>query len=181
MVVAVDVLDSVLDETWRTLCDAYDVTAALPDMRTLFAYADLFSPSEAAEAVVASMLLEIVDSIGRFSPYYRLPSRAFGLISVRDAATCQVSWILAPDGAQRWQHLLEYLADTIQRNSAVIQATMIVDGLMDEPVARDVCVLAACECAPQRTILINRRLLRRGEVICGSCRHPFMPVDGIDK
>jgi hypothetical protein len=170
-------LDTALDSMWRTLCKTYDVTAALPETDLLFEGVAFSQPLQAAEAILANILTEITEDVGRFSPWYKKPARSFGLIDVRDGATKRVRWILAPEAAQRWEHLLRQLAIAIQKHSGVLQATRLVDALMADEREDDPCILARCTCEPHRTILINRSMLASGEVICDDCHQVFMPVE----
>jgi hypothetical protein len=172
-----DELDAALDTAWRTLCETYDVTAARPEMEALFAEAELGQPLQAAEVILANILTEITEDVGRFSPWYKKPARSFGLIDVRDSATRRVRWILAPEAAQRWEHLLKRLAIAIQRNSGVLQAARLIDALIEDTGEDDPCILARCICEPCRMILINRSKLASGEVVCDDCHHVFVPVD----
>lgn len=180
MAIAVEELDDVLEWAWRTICEAYDVSADLPDMHALFGGADLTAPAAAAEMVLVNMLAEAVESISRFSPWYRMPARAFGMIQMRDRTTERTRWLLAPEAAQRWESVLKRLAEAIQRNMVLLQATRVVDDLMRQIPPDDPCVMACCVCEPKRVILINRSVLRRGEVICSGCHHPFLPLDEAD-
>ena len=103
----VEVLREAIEGAWDAICQSYDVTACMPDMPALFAAADLSQPNQAAEAVVVAMLQEVIESVGRFSPWYKQPARAFGLASTRDVRTHQVKWMLAPEAVQRWQAALD--------------------------------------------------------------------------
>jgi hypothetical protein len=172
----IDELDTALDTAWRTLCEAYDVTAALPERDMLFVGAEFSQPIQAAEAILANILTEISEDVGRFSPWYKKPARSFGLIDVRDGTTRRVRWILAPEAAQRWEHLLRGMAVAIQKHSGVLQATRLVDTLMADE-EDDPCILARCTCQPCHTILINRSMLASGKVICDDCHQVFVPVD----
>ncbi len=180
MVVAVDVLDDILEETWQAICSAYHVTADLPEMQVLFAGVDLTAPERAAEMVVVNMLTEVVEHVGRFSPWYKKPARAFGLVRLRVSAINRVQWILAPEAAERWRDRLEPLAHTIRRNTGLIEAIQLVDDVIrrsQAPQEDDSCVLVGCDCVPQRVILINQSILHSTEVICKACHHPFHPIE----
>jgi hypothetical protein len=175
----IDELDAALDTTWRTLCETYDVSASLPEAEALFEGVAFGQPLLAAEMILANILTEISEDVGRFSPWYKKPARSFGLIDVRDGTTRRVRWILAPEAAQRWEHLLYGMAVAIQKHSGVLQATRLVDALMADVDDKDddPCILARCTCQPYRTILINRSMLASGEVICDECHQVFVPVD----
>ena len=82
-------------------------------------------------------------------------------------------WVLAPEAAQRWGAHLRALAEAIRRNSALLQATQFVGGLMREAPPGDPCVVAACECQPPHSILIKQSTLACAEVICNECAQPF--------
>jgi hypothetical protein len=172
----IDELDTALDATWRTLCEMYNVSAPLPEAEALFAGVAFGQPLLAAETILANILTEISEDVGRFSPWYKKPARSFGLIDVRDGTTKRVRWILAPEAAQRWELLLRGMAVAIQKHSGVLQATQLVDALMGDE-DDDPCILARCTCQPYRTILIARSMLASGDVICDDCHHVFVPVE----
>lgn len=171
--VSEDLLD-VLERTWRAVCREYEAGAELPDMQALFDGADLARPARASEIVIANMLMEVMECVGRFSPCYKMPGRAFGLITVRENVTNRLCRTLAPEAIQRWDRLLRPLADAIQRNVGLILATSIVDHLMDEPSQNEApCVVGGCACNPPRLILVSRSLLTCQQVVCEACRRPY--------
>ncbi len=176
--VPVEVLDDLLERAWGSVCDCYDVTEDLPDLQTLFAGVNLADPWRAAEVVLANMLVEVVDSTHRFSPWYRMPARAFGLIRVREATTERTRWMLAPEAVQRWQHLIEPMATAIRMNTALIQATQVVEDAIRRRLPGEAtgCVVARCDCVPRRTILVSWSILDQSEVLCGDCHQPYRPV-----
>lgn len=175
--VLVDMLDEVLEAAWRTICSTYNITAGSPTVQVLFEGADLDASTQAAETVIVNMLSEAIEKIDRFSPWYKMPARAFGLIAVRDSTTNCLRWVLAPEAVQRWQQLLGDLTVAIQRNSGLLQATKLVDELVRKAPADDPCVMACCGCVPRRTILVKQSVLLGTEVVCGACKQPFRPVE----
>ena len=72
-----DMLQDNLEYVWDELCRAYDLHRPLPDMQTLFDGAGLRSDSRSAEMILANMLLELMEEVDRFSPWYKMPARAF--------------------------------------------------------------------------------------------------------
>lgn len=168
----VEVLRGAIEHAWMSVCHAYDASASLPDMQTLFAEVDLTRPNQAAEQVLLVMLQEVIESIGRFSPWYKQPARAFGLTSVRDIKTSRVKWILAPEAVQRWQEALAPLSYAIRRYSGLIQAMMLVDDLMAD-MDINPCVSASCSCIPPNTIQVRKSVLDKSEILCERCMQPF--------
>ena len=168
----VALLTETIERAWITICEAYEVTACLPDMQTLFEGADLSLPEGAAEKVVATMLLEVVESIGRFSPWYKMPARAFGLTSVRDNQTNRVVWRLAPEASQKWGKILEPLTRVIRDYTGLIQAILLVDDLMRD-IPGDPCVVASCSCLPPHTIQISQSVLDKSVIICEACMQAY--------
>lgn len=168
----VAILTETIERAWITICEAYEVSACLPDMQTLFEGADLSHPRGAAENVVATMLLEVVESISRFSPWYKMPARAFGLASVRDSQTNRVVWRLAPEAGQKWAKILEPLTTIIRDYSGLIQAILLVDDLMRD-MPGDPCVVASCSCSPPHTIQIRQSVLDKSIIICEACRQAY--------
>ena len=168
----IEMLNETVERAWIELCRAFDVTACLPETQTLFEDADLSRPNQAAEAVLAAMLLEVVESVGRFSPWYKMPARAFGLTSMREGKAGRLRWILAPEAVQRWQGVLEPLNTVIRKYSGLIQALVLVDDLMQD-IPGDPCITACCNCMPPRAIYIRQSVLVKAEIICESCLQPY--------
>jgi hypothetical protein len=168
----VALLTETIERAWITICEAYEVTACLPDMQTLFEGADLSHPEGAAEKVVAAMLLEVVESIGRFSPWYKMTARAFGLASVRDNQINRVVWRLAPEASQKWAKILEPLTRVIRDYTGLIQAILLVDDLMRD-IPGDPCVVASCSCLPPHTIKIRQSVLDKSVIICETCMQAY--------
>lgn len=169
----VEVLREAIENAWLAACKAYDVTTCMPDMQTLFHKADFSRPAQVAEAVLVVMLQEVIESIGRFSPWYKQPARAFGLTSFRDSKTNQVKWMLAPEAVQRWQPVLKPLENAIRKYSGLIRAMVLVDDLMMD-IDSDPCITAICSCVPPNTIQIRRSVLDKSEIICERCLQPFI-------
>jgi hypothetical protein len=168
----IETLNASLERAWVAVCDAYDVSASMPDLRTLFAEADLSQPEQAAQAALVAMLMEVMESVSRFSPWYKQPARAFGLTCLRDVLTQRPLWRLAPEAIQRWQDILAQLSLLIARYSGLIRALVLVDDLMKE-MDEDPCVIARCACQPPRSIQLRRSVLSKAEIICELCLQPF--------
>jgi len=169
----VEVLWETIERAWTAICRAYDVTACLPDMQTLFSQVNLSSPNQAAEAVLVVMLQEVVESIGRFSPWYKQPARAFGLTSTRDTKTNRIKWMLAPEAVQRWRGVLVPLADAIRKYSGLIRAMVLVDDLMAD-IDSDPCITARCGCTPPNTIQLRKSILEKTEIVCDKCLQHYI-------
>jgi hypothetical protein len=169
----VEILEHSLDMVWHDLCCTYDASGHLPSVTTLFEHADLAKPYQAARTLLANMLMEIMENIGRYSPWYRRPARAFGLTSIRDPLTGASQWMLAPEAAQKYQTTLDQLSTAIEKNYSVIHAMILMEGWMDKPPAQVDWVVAHCECDPPRTIQVTRDVLRQAEIRCDACLRPF--------
>jgi hypothetical protein len=169
----VGMLDDALERTWDMLRKTYEVSAELPEMLSLFAEATLFNPEQAADSVLVNMIMEIMESVGRFSPWYRMNARAYGLTSIRDSTTDRVHWMLAPEARQKWQVVLEDLAVVIEKNSGLIQAMILVEGFTMKDEAENPCVVARCDCTPPRTIRLQRSIFENTEIVCDLCHQPF--------
>jgi hypothetical protein len=168
----IETLNTTIERLWLDVCRAYDVTACLPEMQALFEAADLSRPNQAAEAVLAAILLEVMESVGRFSPWYKMPARAFGLTSMREGKTGRLRWTLAPEAAQRWHTGLDSLAAVVRKYSGLIQALVLVDDLMQD-FPGDPCITAYCQCAPPHAIHIRQSVLVKAEILCESCQEPY--------
>lgn len=168
----VETIHELLQRAWNELSAVYDVSTCLPDLNILFPGIDLDDPRKAAESLIAGMLLEIMENISRFSPWYRVPARSFGVISFRDPSTRQTRWLLAPEAVQRWNHLIGPLTEMIQRFGGLLRAMVLVDGLT-ESLPGDPCVQASCRCIPPRTIYLRKSILEKAEIICDTCLQPY--------
>jgi len=169
----IEVLNTTVERAWQAVCRAYDESACLPDMQTLFDGADLSRPNQAAETVVVNMLTEVIENVGRFSPWYKRPARAFGLTSMRDGRTNRVRWLLAPETVQKWQEVITPLATVIRKYSGLIRAMVLVDDLMQD-VSGDPCVTARCGCIPPHMIQLRQSVLSKAEIICETCLQPYL-------
>lgn len=169
----IDLVDA-LTQTWRSIGAAYEVTAQLPDMPCLLDGVNPKAPAQAAEAIVANMLLEVIEHVGRFSPAYQKP---IGLIHIRDHARDRSRWLLSPETRQRWQALLTPLAIAIEKNTGLILAADLLGDLLDTEPCDGVRVMAHCERVPPHVILINRGALTNANLECDQCRRPFRPIE----
>lgn len=167
-----EMLNRALGRAWEVVCEPGDVTVGLPSMLFLFQGADISIPAKAAKTVMANMLMEVMENVGRFSPMYKMPARTYGLISIRDRQSDKMLWSLAPEASQRWCDLLEELAIAIRKNSALIQATVLVDGLLAEG-SQDCVITVSCSCLPPRKLQAKFSELDQADIICDACRHPF--------
>ena len=171
----IEELDETLEHTWRVLCEYYDISGELPGVQCLFKGADISVPVQAAETVVANMITDIVGNIGRFSPWYTKPARAFGLSAIRDLKTNCLRWVLAPEAIQKWEEeLIKPLAGLIHQNNGLIHAMLYVESLMGDESQQNECVTASCSCLPPNTIRVNKSVLDRMEIYCNVCKLPFM-------
>jgi hypothetical protein len=172
----IDLLEA-LQQAWRSIGAAYDVSAELPETPCLFEGADLRLPKQAAESIVANMLLNTMEEVGRFSPAYKKP---IGLIHVRDRAANRSSWLFAQETRERWQGVLHPLALAIERNRGLLLAADVLGELMQSGPCDESRVMAGCLCLPPRVILINRAALGHANIGCETCQHPFHRIDAQD-
>lgn len=168
----VEQINLVLEGAWAEICTYYDVSGCLPELPELFYQVDVADPDRAAEAVVVSMLQEITERVGRFSPWYKQPARAYGLTSVRDRQANRVCWVLAQEAVLQWRGVLERLARTIRQYSGLIQALLLVAELTED-FPGDPCVVARCNCYPPLTIQLKRSVLERAGIVCQECQGLF--------
>lgn len=168
-----DLLET-LDGAWGAICRAYDATADLPELASLFDGAELASPERCAETVVANMLLEVMEEIPRFSAWYKRP---LGVVRAVDRSTGQVCWHLSPETRRQWQTLIGQLAAAIERNIGLILAGRVLDDAELFTSDDDARALAFCRCAPPRVILIDRAVLNSADIVCDACHQPFLAAD----
>jgi hypothetical protein len=169
---SIDLLET-LDRTWRTVCDAYDVVADLPDLQTLLDGADLTRPDEAAETVLANMLLEAMYGVSRFSPWYKRP---LGLRLIRGDPAGRPRWAMTPGTREQWETLLTPLSRAIRSNVSLILAADWLDDLTEDAPPEDR-VMATCLCVPSRVIAVKRTVFLSADIVCDTCRQPFRPID----
>jgi len=169
----IDLIEA-LQYAWRSICVAYDVTADLPETPCLFESVDLRLPKQAAESIVANMLLGAMEGVGRFSPAYKQP---IGLIHVRDRAANRSSWLLSPETRERWNAVLHPLALALERNRGLLLAADVLDALVKSEPCDEARVMACCLCVPPRVILINRAVLGNANIVCETCQQPFHLID----
>ncbi len=169
----VEELTDLLEQIWQEFCCTFDAAANIPPYQDLFADANLDQPSEAAQIVLANMLLEVMESTGRFSPWYTRPARAFGLVSIRHTTSAKNLWRLAPEAIQKWQWHLDGLANAINENYSVLQAILLVEQLMERAANPEPLIMPRCRCNPPRTIQVTCSVLEKAEILCHACHHPF--------
>jgi hypothetical protein len=165
-------INQVIEDAWEDVCVNYDVSGCAPDLQDLFREVDLSDPCQAAEALVVSMLQEVCERVGRFSPWYKRPARAYGLTSVRDKQTNRVRWVLAPEAVQKWKDVIEPLRIMITKYSGLIQALVLVANLTED-FPGDPCVTAQCACFPPLRVQLRRSVLEKAQIVCEQCQQPF--------
>jgi hypothetical protein len=169
----IDLIEA-LQQAWQSIGAAYDVNADPPETACLIEGVDLRLPKQAAEAIVANMLLSALEEVGRFSPAYKQP---IGLIHVRDRTANRSSWLLSPETRERWQNVLHPLALALERNRGLLLAADVLGELTKDSPRDESRVMACCLCAPPRVILINRAVLGHANIVCETCQQPFHLVD----
>jgi len=170
----VDELNRLVEDIWLKLCKVYDVIAAVPDVQTVFNRVDLNCPEEAAQIILANMLIEIIERISRFSPWYTKPARAFGLVSFRQPVGGQSEWFLAPEASQKNRDLWLPLSQVISQNHAMIRAALLINQLMDKIPVSEPYVMISCACAPRRKIQVKESIKDSLALICDECKQPFV-------
>lgn len=168
----VEWIHGTLERAWEKISKTYDLMVSLPDMSDLFAGANLSVPDQAAETVIVNMLTEVTECVSRFSPWYKLPARAYGLTLIRNRTTNQVRWRLAPEAALKWEETLLSLSAAVERYGGLIEAIILVDDLMLDKM-EDPCVVARCYCQPPREIRIKESIMDQAEIVCELCKSPF--------
>ena len=172
-----DILLTTLQQVWQAVSGVYDVIAPMPDPAVLFDDIPLDRPCEAAEIILVNMLLEVMECVDRFSPWYTQPATTFGLTTVLDEETRYVDWGLSRKGLAQWRAQLNELSTVIERHSSLIEAMMLVDGLLTAVANEDALILAQCHCLPCRYIRLKKSILNKTEIICDICHQAFFPAD----
>jgi hypothetical protein len=169
----VERINQVIEKAWEEISATFEVSGCAPELQDLFRDVDLGEARRGAEALVVAMLQEVSERVGRFSPWYRSPARAYGLTSVRDKRTNRVRWVLAPEAAQQLQRVIEPLKEMLTKYSGLIQALVLVANLTED-FADDPCVTARCACMPPLIVQLKKSVLDQGKIICQQCQQPFM-------
>ena len=164
----------VLDFAWESLCTHFDISDSMPGVKCLLLGVNLEDSILAAESIIANMLTEITERVHRFSQWYRSPARAFGLISLRDPKTHTLRWKLAPEAAQKWQHIIEPIECEIAYKASLIRMIETIDEIEFDP--REESVLAVCRCDPPKELLVSRSFLTNEGIVCNACHHSFEAV-----
>ena len=166
---------NVLRITWDKLTRYFDIQSELPETSVLLLDVETHDPCMAAETVLRNMISEITQLVHRFSPWYTLPARAFGLASFRDILTHKNEWRLAPEAIEKWHNEIEQIAAEFDQKHGMIQVIMYVskvDLLEQDPSET---ILAVCECEPPVEILIQRDFLDSRDIVCNDCEGSFLP------
>ena len=168
----VELINQVIEDAWEDIRATYDVSGCAPALEDLFREADLADPRRAAEALVVSMLQEVGERVGRFSPWYTQPARAYGLTSVRDKRTNRVHWVLAPEAVLQRKNVIEPLKARITKYRWLFQALVLV-ATLTEDFPGDPCFTAKCAFFPPLRVQLRRSVLEKTQIICQQCQQPF--------
>lgn len=171
------VLDCELELLWADIRDTYDVAGPLPELPALFAGADLRDAGAAAEVVLVNMLVEVMERVSRFSPWYTRPASDYGLERVSDPATGQVTWRLQSGVKRHCQSLLRRLSHAIADSQSLLQVFILVDDFLDGTRDDEEAILCCCHCSPPRYIWLPRCIVQQGEAVCDTCCTPFFALD----
>lgn len=168
-------LDCILSLAWQSICNTFDVIASeVPGMQVLFHDANLSMPQQAAECVLVNMLLEAVERIGRFSPWYTKPACKFGLYALHDEKMNHPRWILTPEAMTVWQDTLKTLQVAIKENSGLIQASLLIDQFTLKELSNGQQTTAQCQCSPPKLICVKKEILEKSTISCAVCQHEFV-------
>ncbi len=126
----IEALQTCLTMAWSEMCRNFDTSSYLPELQAIFDRVDLGDACVAAEQILVNLLLEIMENVSRFSPWYKQPPRAFGLTSYRDTKTNRIHWILAPEAQRRWEPVLANLERLIMTYRGIYKAVILFNGLM---------------------------------------------------
>lgn len=170
----VDGFYDVLQLAWESISGQYDIIASMPDSRCIFEDIAPQKPCLAAETIVRNMLLCVTQLVDRFSPWYKRPARAFGLVSYRDMITHRTKWRLAPEALKKWNMQIEMMATEFEQKSGLVDAIVLVSGLdiLDEKPTDT--LVATCECDPPKEILVPRSFLNAHPIVCKECQEAFI-------
>lgn len=169
-------LDCTLKVTWRNVCNTFDIMAETPPLQSLFHEADLSMPQQAAEQVLVNMLMGAIEKIGRFSPWYTQPACKFGLYAIHDQKTNNHRWLLTSEALAYWQNSLKNLQLAIEKNSGLIQASLLIDQVTLKELSNGQQTTAQCQCCPPKLICVKIEILEEAAITCDACHSTFVPV-----
>jgi len=165
---------SVLYLTWDKITRQFDVQAELPEVSALLEDVEPFDPCMAAETIIRNMLTEITQMVHRFSPWFKLPARSYGLVSFRDILTHRNEWRLAPEAIEKWQDEIEVIAAEIEKKHGIIQVMMFVSNVQTLEQSPKDAIIAVCDCEPPVELLIVRNFLESRDIVCKECHAVFV-------
>ena len=113
-------LEAVVDRMWSMLCAPYEVDADAPCLECLFCGVDVSDPDEAARGVLVNAIAEVMDNIGRFSPWYTKPASDFGLAILPGRGVPCSGWDLTAGAEERYRSVLRELATAIEGEGALV-------------------------------------------------------------
>ena len=87
-------------------------------LESFFSDVDLSDADRAAKDVLVKAILELMERIGRFSPWYTKPGSAFGLEIRQGGGSSRMRCELAADAEDRCRGLLDQLATAIKTEGA---------------------------------------------------------------
>jgi len=162
-----------LDITWETLCQYYDVQDSPMEISEIFEDANFSCSEGVAITVITNMLIEITQRVHRFSCWYKAPSRAFGLISMRNPQTNRCFWGLAPEALHQWREFINQLTEEIEAKSGLLHAMLIIDNLGGQDHSPSQRKMATCQCDPPKKIWVQSKYLRDNVIVCDYCNQTF--------
>jgi hypothetical protein len=170
----IEFFSGTLEDIWDLLCETYDVSCSIPDMDTIMYEVDMSDPDRAAHDIMVNLITEVIEQVSRFSSWYTKPSRAFGIVSVASKIHLKTKQILAPEAVMKWHDTLDSLSDAIRMNSGVIEASLLVNRLMDDLSSdKDPHIVVSCECIPRVKIRLKKSILVKAELMCDNCNEKF--------
>jgi len=121
-------LMGVTEHVWRSLCEPYDVMCEGTALEAFFSDVDLSDADRAAKDVLVNAILELMERIGRFSPWYTEPGSAFGLESRQGGGSSPLRCDLTADAEDRYRGLLDQLAAVIKTEGPTIDGPKVLVG-----------------------------------------------------
>lgn len=166
----------VLCAAWQTIKDCFDLTAELPGWDSVLSGVDLAHPVEAAGQILVNLLLEAMEQVNRFSPWYKASPEAFGLHRIPGTTTAESPRLrLTSEAMEQWHPTLDVLARAIADELELpeIQTTIESTKWMSRPL-----VAATCACKPDPPITwVPPYTLLDAALYCSICGQPLHRVE----
>ena len=115
-------IEMAAEYAWAYICAPFDVDPEPPSLECLLCGVDLADPERAAREMLVNALTEVIQRVGRFSPWYTKPASDFGLVILPHRPSDRVEWGLTIEAEERYGGLIDDLAGAIRSEGSFAEA-----------------------------------------------------------